>query len=99
MSDTARKRGEGSLFQRGNTWWIAYYRRGERIRESSYSTDREHAEKLLNRKIKQLWAEKQGLQAFVPKAEKVYVDELLNELEKSYKLDGGRALRQFQSHL
>src|SRR5690348_12965053 len=60
-----RKRGEGSIFQRGNTWWICYYRRGKRIRESSYSTNREHAEKMLARKSKQLWAEKQGLQAFV----------------------------------
>src|SRR5437588_5926639 len=40
-----------------------------------------------------------GLQAFVPKAEKVYVDELLEELEKDYKLNGRRALSQFGSHL
>jgi integrase len=95
MKDTAtlttpkpgpRKRGEGSIYQRGETWWIAYYRRGKQKRESSYSTNREDAERLLDRKTKQLWAEKQGLQAFVPKAEKVYVDELLDALEKAYKV-------------
>jgi hypothetical protein len=73
-----RKRREGSIYQRGTTWWICYYRRGRRIRESSYSDNREHAEKLLDRKTKQLWAEKIGLQAFVPKAERVYVDQLLD---------------------
>jgi hypothetical protein len=81
-----RKRGEGSIYQRGDTWWIAYYRRGKQKRESSHSTNREDAEKLLALKTKQLWAEKQGLQAFVPKAEKVYVDELLDALEKAYKV-------------
>src|SRR5262245_39525445 len=49
--------------------------------------------------MKEIWAERQGLQAFVPKAEKVYVDKLLDELEKHYKLSGGRGLPQFQSHL
>src|SRR5262245_9276642 len=51
-----RKRGAGSIYQRGATWWIAYYRRGRQIRESSHSTNRDDAEKLLDRKTKQLWA-------------------------------------------
>ena len=34
----------------------------------------------------------------MPKAEKVYVDELLEELEKAYKLEGRRALPQFKAH-
>jgi integrase len=49
--------------------------------------------------MKEVWAEKQGLQAFVPRAEKVYVDELLDQLEKDYELGGGRAMAQFRSHL
>jgi integrase len=39
------------------------------------------------------------LQAFAPRAEKVYVDELLEALEKEYTRGGGRALRQFKTHL
>jgi hypothetical protein len=49
--------------------------------------------------MKEIWAERQGLAAFVPKAEKVYVDELLDELEKYYRLEGCRGLPQFRSHL
>ena len=49
--------------------------------------------------MKEVWAEKQGLQAFVPRAEKIYVDELLDQLEKDYALGGGRAMAQFRSHL
>jgi len=95
----SRKRGEGSIYLRGGTWWIRYWRRGHQHRESSHSPDREQALKLLNRRMKEIWAEKQGLQAFVPKAEKVYVDELADELEKQYKLGGGRGLTQFRAHL
>jgi hypothetical protein len=40
-----------------------------------------------------------GLAPFVPKAEKVFVDEPLEDLEKDYELNGGRRLAQFKSHL
>src|SRR5437867_2364354 len=96
-----RRRGDGYIYQRENSanWWICYYFRGRPRRESSYSTDPAIAQKKLDTKVKELWAAKQGLAAFVPKAEKVFVDELLDELEKDYKLNGGRALAQFRSHL
>jgi len=63
------------------------------------SSDPDKAQKKLDKRMKDIWAERQGLGAFVPKAEKVYVDELLDELEKHYKLSGGRGLLPFQSHL
>jgi len=40
----------GSLYQRGNTWWIKYYRQGKCFRESSESTKKMVAKKLLARK-------------------------------------------------
>ena len=94
-----RPRGSGGIYLRGTTWWIRFHRRGKCIRESSGSTDPAVAKKKLDRRMKEVWAEKQGLQAFAPRAEKVYVDELLDELEKNYKLSGGRALSQFRSHM
>src|SRR5690242_16490922 len=94
-----RRRGDGSVYRRGQIWWIRYFRRGKEYRESAKTTEESRAHKLLDRRMKEIWAERQGLQAFVPKAEKVYVDELLDEYEKAYKLDGGRALRQFKSHM
>src|SRR4051812_16040011 len=36
-----------SLYLRGNTWWIQYFRNGKRVRESSNSDKRRDAEKLL----------------------------------------------------
>src|SRR6266571_5147329 len=83
-----RRRGEGSVYKRGNTYWIRFWRRGAEHRESSYSTEEADAMKLLNRRMKEIWAERQGLQAFSSRAERIYVDELLDELEKDYKLRG-----------
>jgi integrase len=94
-----RKHGSGNIYLRGSVYWIRYWRRGRQFRESSGSTDPAVAQKKLDKRVKEIWAERQGLQAFVPKAEKVYVDELLDELEKDYKLNGRRALPQFKSHL
>jgi integrase len=40
----------GSLYQRGNTWWIKYYRNGKSYRESSNSDKKMVAKKLLARR-------------------------------------------------
>jgi integrase len=96
-----RERGSGYIYQRPGSafWWFAYYWRGQLHRESSHSTDPAIAYKKLDKKVKELWAAKQGLTPFVPKAEKVFVDELLEDLEQDYELKGGRGLPQFLSHL
>jgi integrase len=94
-----RRRGDGNIFQRKNIWWIRYSRRGKPIRESSHSSDPEVARKLLNRRTKELWAEKKGLQPFLgPKAEKVLVSQLLDSLMADYKLKGTRSLKSIKAH-
>jgi len=60
-----RDRGTGQIFQRGKTWWIAYYHRGEKIRESSGSEERKDAEKLLKRLLKEVGADRLGARLFV----------------------------------
>jgi len=40
----------GSLYQRGNTWWVKYYRNGKSYRESSNSDKKMVAKKLLARR-------------------------------------------------
>jgi hypothetical protein len=94
-----RKRGDGGIFQRGQTQWIRYSFRGQAIRESSHSSDPEVAEKLLIRRMKEVWADRHGLQAFIPKADKVLVSELLDALVKDYELNKGRVSSQTKSHL
>ncbi len=46
-----RPQGTGSIFQRGKIWFIQYFVRGERRRESSHSEDREQAQQLLNKRL------------------------------------------------
>src|SRR5436190_21835101 len=40
----------GQLRKRGDTWWIRYYRNGQRHEESSHSDKREAARDLLRRR-------------------------------------------------
>src|ERR1035441_4277889 len=45
---TPRPRGSGSIYQNGSAvWWVKFYVRGIARRESSHSTDRKVAERLL----------------------------------------------------
>jgi len=46
-----RERGTGTIFQRGSTWWIQYYVRGQKVRESADTDDEKKALKLLRRKL------------------------------------------------
>lgn len=47
---TNRSRGEGSIYLRGRTWWIAYYVGEKQVRESSRSAAEADAVKLLRRR-------------------------------------------------
>lgn len=68
-----RPRGTGSTYLRGKTWWLAYYRQGEEIRESSESTKREAAERLLRRRLGDI----ESGRPVAPRADRVTVGELL----------------------
>ena len=95
-------RGRGRTFQRKGSAhvWIAYYRRGEEIRESSGSPDPKAAERLLHQRLKEVAAEELGARPFVgPKQERITVDDLLDALEKDYQLQEGHAPAQFRAHL
>jgi hypothetical protein len=57
MPEIARKRkresGDGSIFLRGRIWWIQYYLPGiGKKSESSRSTDRKYAEKILTERLR-----------------------------------------------
>jgi len=96
----SRRRGDRGIFKRGSVWWVRFSRRGKAIRETSHSTDPEVARKLLNRRTKELWAEKKGLQPFLgPKADKVLVNQLLDSLMDDYTPRGVRSLKSIQAHL
>lgn len=46
-----RDKGTGSIYQRGNIFWIKYHKDGKPYYESSHSPKKEAAQKLLNRRL------------------------------------------------
>lgn len=49
--NTRRDAGEGSVYKRGNIWWIAYRVNGKQVSESSGSRDKEVANHLLRERL------------------------------------------------
>jgi hypothetical protein len=48
------RRGAGSVYKRGKTWWLKYYVDGKAVYESSGVTDRAEARRILQEKIGEL---------------------------------------------
>ena len=89
-------RGEGRLYTHPTSKfiWCGYYRRGKQIRQSTGEMDPKKAQKFLDRKIREVANEKDGLKAFIsPKQEKVTVNEILNDLVEHYKRGGKSGIR------
>lgn len=82
-------RGQGRIFTRANSpyLWISYYVRGREYRESSHSTEKKDAERLLRHRLREAGADRLGARTFVgPKQERVTVGDLLDALESDYRL-------------
>ena len=43
--------GQGSVYQRGGTWWIQYYQHGRPFTESAHSDEKRDAVELLNKRL------------------------------------------------
>jgi integrase len=74
------RNGTGRIFQRGETFWIDYSFRGERYRESSESTKRSDATKLLRKRMAEMGRGK----VIGPAEERVMLEELLRGLTTDY---------------
>ena len=76
-----RAHGLGHVYKRGNVWWIQYRHRGKRYRESSDSTRKTDATKLLRRRLEEI-----GRGRLIgPDAEKLTFDDLTKMLVNDYK--------------
>jgi len=84
-----KRRGGGSLYKRGGVWWIKYYKTGRPARESSRSSLEKVARDLLTRRMGAIAAG----QPIAPRADKVKVDELLDDFITEYAVNGRRSLR------
>jgi len=96
MSDTTRAPstrktvpGMGRIFQRGQTFWIAYYRHGQEYRESTHSVNENDAMKLLKKRFGEIASRR-----FIgPQEERVMFEDLKKGIVRDYELRGLRSTR------
>jgi integrase len=98
MEKAKRARGSGSIFQNGSSvFWIKFYSNGIARRESSRSTDRKVAEKLLKRRLAET-----ETKTYVPR-ENIRIDELFADLVSDYRVNGQKSIahveRRWRLHL
>ena len=94
-------RGRGTLlrFEGVGNWYVSYYVRGVEHRETTGTPDLKKARRFHRQKMDEVSADRQGLRKFIgPVAQRVQVDELLDDLEKDYKLRGIRSAHNVKSH-
>jgi integrase len=90
-----RSRGDGLTYQRGSTWWIQYYIRGKRVRESTHSTKETDANKLLRLRTGQAAAGK----PVGPDVERTTFGDLATGLLNDYKANGRRSIARIEDAL
>ena len=100
MIKQRRARGSGSVYRKGRTWWLSYYGPdGRRHAESSESTRKGDAERLLQRRI---GAREHNLPV-IPRAEKLTLDEAAQAVINDFVANGKRSLpvarRRIEKHL
>jgi integrase len=89
------RRGFGQIYQRGTVWWICYWHRGRRVRESSKSVDQGAAKHLLKTRLGEL-----GKRHVLSADEaKVTVADLLETLAITYRNDGRRTVETLKYRL
>jgi hypothetical protein len=85
------RRGSGSVYLRGKTYWIAYYTpEGRQVCESAKTTDKAEARRVLKARQGQI-AEGRYLG---PAVERITVDELIQDVLTDYELNGRKSLRE-----
>ncbi|MGD0072955.1 MAG: site-specific integrase [Candidatus Binataceae bacterium] len=88
-------RGMGMVYPRGKTWWLQYFIRGQRIRESSGSSNRADAVKLL----KQRTAEAGNGKPVGPQVEKTRFEDLAGMLVSDYRTNRRKSLARIEDAL
>ena len=83
-----KARGLGRLYQRGNVWWVQYCHRGKVYRESSHSTVRADATRLLKRRLGEIG---QG-RLIGPVVERTTFEDLARMLAEDYRVNGRKSL-------
>lgn len=87
-------KGVGRVFQRGSVWWIAFYHRGDEIRQSSHCESEAQARKLLKKRVGEVSGGR-----FFPDEERVTFDDLVTDLKNDYRVNGKRSLKTVEYYL
>ena len=85
--------GTGRVFQRNEIWWVDYSFRGKRFRESTGSTKKGDAVKLLRTRM----AEMAGGKVTGPDEQRVMFDDLMELVVTDYKKERRKSLRRLES--
>ncbi|HXM11846.1 MAG TPA: tyrosine-type recombinase/integrase [Terriglobales bacterium] len=88
-----RERGTGSIYWRGGVLWIKYYKNGNPARESSGSTSKSLANRLLQARLR---AVSSG-EPFRFGMEKIKVDELAEDFLQDYRINAFKSLPDAQT--
>jgi len=78
----------GSLYKRGNIWWVKYYRGGRPIRESTGTGKETEAKHFL----KQREGDVAHGRLIIPRVEKVKFEDLAEDYLNDYRVNGRRSL-------
>ncbi|MDD5759656.1 MAG: site-specific integrase [Desulfobulbaceae bacterium] len=85
----------GMLYQRGDVWWVKYYRNGKSFRESTKTTKKMVAEKILKRREGEIAQGKNPSIEF----EKVTFDQLAKGFIQDYKINQKKSLERAEISL
>jgi integrase len=83
---------DGHMYQRGNIYWIKYYRGGKPYYESTKSTKEADAKRLLRKRLGQI---SEG-RFFGLRPERVKFEDLANDFVNDYRINGKRSLDKAQ---
>ena len=99
MAKKPRPKGDGASYRRGNVWWITYPHRGERVREPGGLDGRGARTKdEADEKLRQRLAEIYGDRYIGPEAERLTVEELLDDYLAHLETKGAKSVAQVRSH-
>ena len=89
------KHGSGSIYKRGQTWWIAYYDHGKQVCESAKTKNKAEARTKLNERLGEI-----AKGEFIgPAAEKVTFEELAELIQTDAQGIVSQRLVLYQSEL
>src|SRR5579872_6827181 len=84
-----RTYGTGSIYKRGNVWWIQYYRNGKLYSESSQSREKVEAQRLLHQRLGEIATDRfQGLPS-----RGITISQLCDLVIEDYKFKKRRTLK------